>query len=161
MCTRAASTGRPRYSTVMVQRIMSASAPAVSTPVAPPPTTTKLSAPRSTSEGSRSAASNTLMRRDRNRWASSREYSGKEWRSAPGVPKKFGTDPAASTTASPVQLSPSVAVTVHVAGSIDATSAILMLTLRRLWKTLRSETAMLLVPSCEVATWYSSGWNWW
>ena len=77
------------------------------------------------------------------------------------MPKKFGADPAASTTASPVQLSPSVAVTVHVAGSIDATSAILMLTLRRLWKILRSETAMLLVPSWEVATWYSSGWNWW
>ena len=99
--------------------------------------------------------------RVRSRWASFSEYSGKAWASAPGVPKKFGTDPAASTTASPVQLSPSVAVTVQVAGSRDATSASLMFTLRCLWKTLRSETAMLLVPSWDVATWYSSGWNWW
>ena len=46
----AAVTARSRYSTLIVSAIMSASAPANSTPVAPPPTTTKFRAPWSSSD---------------------------------------------------------------------------------------------------------------
>ena len=91
--------------------IRSASAPAISTPVGPPPTTTKFSAPWSISAGSRSASSNTPMMRERSRCASSRQYSGNACSSAPGVRKKFGCEPAASTSASPEMLAPSVVVT--------------------------------------------------
>ena len=80
------------------------------------------------------------MIRERSRWASRSEYSGKAWRSAPGVPKKLGREPAASTRLSPVQVCPSPAVTVLRTGSIATTSAILTSTLRR-WKSLRNENA--------------------
>ena len=107
----------------IVSWIRSASAPASSTPVGPPPTMTKFSAPWSISDGSRSASSKTPMMRERSRVASSSEYSGNACSAAPGVWKKFGCEPAASTSASPVKRSPSAVVTVCVAGSIDATSA--------------------------------------
>ena len=52
---------------------MSAIAPATSTPVGPPPTITKFSAPRSTSDGSRSTCSKSPRMRERRRVASSSE----------------------------------------------------------------------------------------
>ena len=58
---------------VIVSWIMSASAPASSTPVGPPPTTTKFSAPSIDQLGSRSASSNTPRIRVRSRCASSSE----------------------------------------------------------------------------------------
>ena len=45
-------------------------------------------------------ASNRPRIRERSRVALSSEYSGNEFSAAPGVPKKFGCDPAASTSAS-------------------------------------------------------------
>jgi hypothetical protein len=59
------------------------------------------------------------MMRERSRVAWSSVYSGKLLRSAPGVRKKFGCDPAARTTASAVHDWPSLAVTVRAAGSTD------------------------------------------
>ena len=58
---------------------------------------TNVSAPWSMSDGSRSASSNALMMRDRSRCASVSEYSGKACSAAPGVPKKLGCEPPAST----------------------------------------------------------------
>ena len=66
-------TARSWYSTLIVSWMRSASAPASSTPVGPPPTTTKFSAPWSISAGSRSASSNTARMRERSRVASSSE----------------------------------------------------------------------------------------
>ena len=70
MSTSAALPARSRYSTLIVSAIMSAGAPAISTPVGPPPTMTRFSAPWSSSDGSRSAASKTPMIRERSRCAS-------------------------------------------------------------------------------------------
>ena len=70
MWIRARDTGMSWYSPIMLSLMRSASAPAVSTPVGPPPTTTKFSAPRSISAGSRSASSKTARMRDRRRSAS-------------------------------------------------------------------------------------------
>ena len=102
---------------------MSAIAPATSTPVGPPPTITKFSAPRSISFGSRSTCSKMPRIRDRRSVALSSEYSGNEFSAAPGVSKKFGCDPAARTSASAVHSSPSLDVTVFVPVSIDEISA--------------------------------------
>ena len=57
------------------------------------------------------------------------------------------------TTASPVCSVPSVVTTVCVAGSTDATSANFTETFGCLRNSLRSENAMWLAASCEVATW--------
>jgi hypothetical protein len=69
------------------------------------------------------------------------------------VRKKFGCDPAASTIASPLKLSPSDVVTVRAAGSTDATSASLTSTFGLSANSLRSENAMSLGASWDVATW--------
>ena len=42
--------------------------------------------------------------RDRSRWASSSEYSGNACSARAGVSKKFGCEPAARTSASPVHV---------------------------------------------------------
>ena len=81
------------------------------------------------------------------------EYSGKACSSAPGVRKKFGCEPAASTRASAAKLCPSAVVTVRVVASTDATSAIFTSTLGSSWKSLRKENATSLEASCDVATW--------
>ena len=162
MWTRAAVTARSRYSTVMVQRIMSASAPAVSTPVAP-------AADHDEVERSPVDAARGRGRRPRTRDEAGPQPLGVVERvqrervavCARACRRSSARDPAASTIASPVQVSPSVAVTVHVAGSIDAISAILMLTLRLLVEDLAQRDRDAARPSCEVATWYSRGWNWW
>ena len=93
------------------------------------------------------------MRRERNRVASSSEYSGKACSSAPGVRKKFGCEPAARTSASPSMRSPSAVCTAWATGSIAVTSASLTSTLGCSRTILRSEYAMSLGASCEVATW--------
>ena len=82
-------------------RNISPKAPAISAPVGPPPTMTEFSAPLAASEGSRSADSSMARMRERNRSASCSEYRGKLCSCAPGVPKKFGWEPAASTRKSP------------------------------------------------------------
>ena len=94
-CTRVAWTARSRYCSGRTSLMKSASAPAISTPVAPPPTMTKFRAPLSIRAGLRSAASNTSRIRERSRSASRSEYSGNACSSAPGVRKKFGCDPVA------------------------------------------------------------------
>ncbi len=91
--------------------------------------------------------------RERSRVASSSEYSGNECSGAPVVPKKFGCDPAARTSASAVNSSPSLAVTVLAAVSTVAISASLTSTFSLPANTPRSECAMSLGASCEVATW--------
>ena len=83
----------------------------------------------------------------------SSEYSGNEYSGAPGVPKKFGCEPAARTSASPVHVSPSVDVTVLVAVSTAEISASFTSTLSWSAKTSRSECAISLGASNEVATW--------
>ncbi len=93
------------------------------------------------------------MIRERSRVASSSEYSGKAFSPAPGVRKKFGCEPAATTSASPVQESPSAAVTVREAGSIDATSASLTSTPGWSWNSRLSENATSLGARSDVATW--------
>ena len=64
---------RSWYSTAIVVLIISASAPATSTPVGPPPTMTKFKAPWSIRLGSRAASSNATRIRERRRVASSSE----------------------------------------------------------------------------------------
>ena len=93
------------------------------------------------------------MTRERSRCASSRQYSGNACSAAPAVRKKFGCEPAASTIASPVNVRPSVVVTVRAAGSSDSTCPSLTSTFSSSAKSLRSEKAMSLDASCEVATW--------
>ena len=56
---------------------------------------------------------------------------------------------------------PSAVVTVRVAGSTSVTVSCLTATVWSLSKIARSGRAMSLVDSSAVATWYSSGWNWW
>src|SRR3954468_1669295 len=63
--------------------------------------------------------------------------------------------------ASPWNCAPPVVVTVRVCGSTAATSASLTSTFAWLRKSLRSENPTWLGAICDVATWYSSGWNWW
>jgi hypothetical protein len=72
--------------------------------------------------------------------------------SAPGVRKKFGTDPAASTTASPVQVSPSAAVTVCLSGSTATTSSSFTSTFACSWNSRRSEYATSLGGIWQLAT---------
>ena len=73
--------------------------------------------------------------------------------SAPGVRKKFGCEPAASTTASPAYSRPSAVVTVRVAGSSATTSSSLTSTFGPSWNRRRSEKAMSAGASWQVATW--------
>jgi hypothetical protein len=68
---------------------------------------------------------------------------------------------AVSTMASAANELPSRVVTVRVAGSIVVTSPSLTSTFSSPRNSLRSEYAMSLAATCAVATWYSSGWNWW
>ncbi len=145
----------------MTSWVSSARAPAISTPVAPAPTTTKVSAPSETSSGLRLASSNSWSTRERSRSASSSEYSGKVNSSAPGVWKKFGWEPAASTTASAASSLWSASVTVFASGSAATTSAVRTSTLSCRWNMGSRSKAMSLGVSSVVATWYSSGWNWW
>jgi hypothetical protein len=70
-------------------------APAISTPVGPPPTTTTVSAPLSISLGSFSASSNWRSRWARSRSASGMLLSGKLCSSTPGIPKVAVVAPAA------------------------------------------------------------------
>ena len=87
------------------------------------------------------------------------EYSGNACASAPGVLKKFGCEPMASTRKSADIEMPSALVTVLVAGSMFATSATRTETPARLRKTCRIGRATSVTFTCAVATWYSSGWN--
>jgi hypothetical protein len=73
----------------------SSRAPAISTPVGPPPTTTTVSAPLSISLGSFSASSNWRSRWARSRSASGMLLSGKLCSSTPGIPKVAVVAPAA------------------------------------------------------------------
>ena len=107
-------------------------------------------------------ASNRPRIRERSRVASSSEYSGNEFSAAPGVWKKFGCEPAARTSASPLHVSPSCVrhgprCRVH-AGDLGELDVYVV---PGPANTSRNEWAMSLGASCEVATWYSSGWNWW
>ena len=81
----------------------------------------------------------------------------KLFREHPNVDVKLAevaeVDPAASTTASPVKLSPSVVTTVRVDGSTDAAVAILTSTFSQPRNSLRSEYEMSLGASWDVATW--------
>ncbi len=85
--------------------------------------------------------------------ASSSEYNGNALSAAPGVPKKFGCEPAASTSTSAFHCPPSVDVTVLAARSTAEISASLTSTFFWSANTDRSECAMSLGASCEVATW--------
>src|SRR4029079_17602293 len=80
-----------------LRRYSSASAPAVSTPVGPPPTTTALSAPSSTRLASLSAASQRSSTWFFSLSAWGRVYIGKACSAAPSVPKNVTSAPSAST----------------------------------------------------------------
>ena len=82
-------------------------------------------------------------------------------RSAPGVWKKFGWAPAASTSTSAATTSPPVRVTAGASGSAAATSAVRTWTLSCLANMSARSKRMSSGVSSAVATWYSSGWNWW
>ena len=111
-------TARSWYWTVSVSWIRSASAPASSTPVGPPPTTTKFSAPCAISDGSRSASSNTLEDARAQPLRVVERVERERVLLGASVWKKFGCEPAASTSASPLMRSPSAVVTVRVARSM-------------------------------------------
>jgi hypothetical protein len=61
----------------------------------------KFNAPCSMSSGWRSVSTSSARNRERRRSASTKEYSGKLFVSAPGIFRKFVWDPAASTRKSP------------------------------------------------------------
>ena len=80
--------------------------------------------------------------------------------SAPGIPKKFGREPAAITRWSPRKVTPSSEVTDRVAGSMVTIFAIFTSTDDRRANRSRSGQATLSSIVCAVASWYSNGWNW-
>lgn len=100
----------------------SASAPAVSTPVVPPPTITRLTAPCSTNSERSMAASSTARMCERNRSASFKEYMGNVCSDAPGIPREFGCARAAMTRKSAVDVEPFAVVTERSSGLIDTTA---------------------------------------
>ena len=60
-----------------------------------------------------------------------------------------------------MKVCPSCVLTVSVAGSQDVTESCLTDTVSSRRKIARRERATSVADSSAVATWYSSGWNWW
>ena len=89
----------------------------------------------------------------RRRSASATEYSGNACSSAPGMPKKFGRAPAASTRWSADSDRPSSSTSVRSASDADATPRGPTSTLGTSAKIVRSGRATSSAGSCDVATW--------
>ena len=90
---------------------------------------------------------------ERSRSASSSEYIGKLCSVAPGVPKKLGWAPAATTRTSAVTVLPWAVVTERLSGSIETTAARSTSTVSSCRKIPRSGRAMSYAAICAVATW--------
>ena len=73
----------------------------------------------------------------------------------------MGWLPAARTRWEPASSCPSFKRTARAVGSAETTSAILKSTLGCFRNSLRIAIATSDAASCEVATWYRSGRNWW
>ena len=135
--------------------MFSAIAPAVSTPLGPAPTTTTANVPRRSAASRVAAALSSAPSIAEDRLvASSTEYSGYASSRAPGVSKKLGSDPVASTRIRPRYVSPSSVVTLLAAASTEATRAVLIVTCSR-WRCRmpRSGRATVEIAICVVAAW--------
>src|SRR5215218_2391074 len=125
---------------------------AVSTPVAPPPMTTKVSLDCGTSPLVRETSSKRSITRLRMRSASSTPLIWRLCSSTPGMPKKLGRPPTEITSWSYGNSIPPSASTAFRSGSTFLTSARLKLAPARMrarlkgWATFRASMSLLTIP---------------
>lgn len=133
--------------------MFSAGAPAVSTPVGPPPTTSMLP------DCTRSAVSSVRVNAVLSRTGSDTGYSGYACSSAPGVLKKPGTAPVAMTRIGPWERVPSAVVTAREAASSAVASVVSPRTSLMRRNAERSVLATAETPICDAAICQSRGWT--